>query len=140
MNGESEWLETFRARLERHVQQSRIAEGIRESVAVALPDQLAEVVRGFDPPELFKRTEIDYVDSDGAGRIEMAWPAKCVGIRLTSWPRIGDATAVPDFFHTDAALREREWLILPVDPESPACGKQMLRALQVVKRMGAYRR
>ena len=140
MNGVAEELESLRARLQRHVQQRRIDEGIRESVAATLPDHLADVVRGFEPPDLFKRTEIGYVDPGGAGRIEMAWPAKCVGIRLNSWPRIGDATAVPDFVHTDAALREREWLIVPVDPESPACGKQMLRALQVVKRMGACRR
>lgn len=140
MNGGSQELESLRARLELHGQRHRIAEGIRASVASALPDDLAEVVRGFDRPDLFKWAEIDYVDPDGAGRIEIAWPAKCIGIRLTSWPQLGGDHAAPDFLRTDAALREREWLILPVDPESPACGKQLLRALQVVKRMGVYRR
>lgn len=140
MSGAYQELDSLRTRLERLVEQHRIVEGIRDSVAAALPDDLAEVVRGFDPPELFRRSEIGYVDPDGAGRIEMAWPAKRIGIRLSSWPQIDGDSAPPVFVRTDAALREREWVILPVDPESPACGKQLLRALQVVKRMGVYRR
>jgi len=133
-------LESLRARLESHVRQHRIAQEACDSVAAVLPEPLRGALRGFDPPELFLRAETDYVEPESGMSIDVAWPAKRIGIRLTSWPRVANPCPVPDFVSTDAGARERGWLIFPVDPDAANSSEQLVRALRVIKRMGVYRR
>lgn len=50
----------------------------------------------------------------------------------------GATRPAPDFVYTDAAMRERGWLIFPVDPDAANSSEQLVRALRVIKRMGVY--
>ncbi len=74
-------------------------------------------------------------------RIEFAWPEKRVGLRVTTWPRDrAHGSVIPEFVYTDAFLRERGWLIFPVDAASNTFDEQLDRAMSVIKRMGPYPR
>lgn len=134
----------FRARLVESIEKSRartrIAEAARNSVAMVLPGALGVAIRAFDPPELFLRAKIGYVEPGTRYRIDVAWPAKRIGIRVLG-PRLGDDNhLVLATLAVDAAMRERGWLILPVDPDARNSVEQLERNLRVVKRMGVYRR
>lgn len=139
-----ESLRRFRAslveRLEEGRVRARIAEEARDSVAAVLPGALGVAMRRFDPPELFLRAEIGYVEPGTSYRIDVAWPAKRIGIRVLG-PHLGDDNQlVPATLAVDAALRDRGWLILPVDPDAVNSVEQLERALRVVSRVGVYRR
>jgi hypothetical protein len=76
----------------------------------------------------------------GKCRIDFAWPAKQVGLRVATLPRNRTFEPVPEFVYVDAFLRERGWLIFPVDPASNTFDAQLDRATSVIKRMGPYPR
>lgn len=135
-----EFIRSLRARIEKARARTRIAEEARASVAVVLPGVLGVAMSRFDPPELFLRAEVGYVEPGTSHCIDVAWPAKRIGIRVLG-PQLGeDNHLVPAHLAVDAALRERGWLVLPVDPDAPNSVEQLERALRVVKRMGVYRR
>lgn len=139
-----ESLRRFRAslveRLEEGRARSRIAEEARDSVATVLPGALGVATHTLDPPELFLRAKVGYVEPGTSYRIDVAWPAKRIGIRVLG-PHLGeDNHLVAAPLAVEAAMRERGWLILPVDPEAGNSVEQLERALRVVKRMGVYRR
>ena len=135
-----EFIRSLRARIEKARARTRIAAEARASVAVVLPGVLGVAVRTFDPPELFLRAEVGYVEPGTPYRIDVAWPAKRIGIRVLG-PQLGeDNHLVPVPAAVDAAMRERGWLILPVDPDAGNSVEQLERNLRVVKRMGIYRR
>ena len=75
----------------------------------------------------------------GKCRIDFAWPAKRVGLRVATLPR-GTFQPVPELVYVDAFLRERGWLIFQVDPASNTFDEQLSRAISVIKRMGPYPR
>ncbi len=135
-----EFIRSLRARLEASLAQTRLAEAARNSAAVVLPGSLSVAMRTFDPPELFLRAEVGYVEPGTCYSIDVAWPAKRIGIRVLG-PHTGyDNHVVTAPLAVDAALRERGWLILPVDPGAANSVEQLERALRVVKRMGVYSR
>lgn len=139
-----ESLSRFRARLEERLEKARIAmrlaEEARNSVAVVLPGALGTATRTFDPAALFLRAKVGYVEPGTSNRIDVAWPAKRIGIRVLC-PRLGDDNQlVPATLAVDGALRDRGWLILPVDPDASNSVEQLERALRVVSRVGVYRR
>lgn len=129
----------LRSRLEAFRQRRQAGMDVCESIAAVMPDHLGAVLRAVDPPA-FIGAQADYVVLEASVPLEAAWPAKRIGIRVTSWPRVGSRHSAPDSFHNDTALRERGWLILPVDPDAANSVEQLERALRVVRRMGAYRR
>lgn len=135
-----EFIRSLRARIEKARARTRIAEEARDSVAVVLPGVLGVAVRTIDPPELFLPAEVGYVEPGTPYRIDVAWPAKRIGIRVLG-PHLGDSNHLdPEPLSADAAMRERGWLILPVDPDAGNSVEQLERNLRVVKRMGIHRR
>lgn len=137
---EPENIRSLRARLEVFRQREQLAIEVRSTVAAALPSALSCVVRTFYPPRVFIQAVIDYVEPGADHPIDVAWPAKKIAIRVNNLPRIGHRYLAPVSVYTDALLREREWLILPIDPDGPACAEQLRWALLVVQRFGVYRR
>jgi hypothetical protein len=89
---------------------------------------------------LLEKASIDNLEY-GKCRIDFAWPVKRVGLRVNTWPRDrAHGSVIPEFVYTDAFLRERGWLIFPVDPASNTFDEQLDRAMSVIKRMGPYPR
>ncbi len=135
-----ESIRSLRARLEAGLARTRLAEEARDSVAAVLPGVLGAAMRTFDPPQLFLRAAVGHVEPGTCYSMDVAWPAKRIGIRV-----LGPHTGYDNHLGTaplavDAVMRERGWLILPVDPDAPNSVEQLERALRVVKRMGVYRR
>jgi hypothetical protein len=136
---DGDFIRSLRMRLEELRRRTELAEEAREAVAATLPEALAVVVRESARPELFIRAQTAFAVAGAAGPLDVAWPAKRIGIRVTGWPRIPSAKSVPDFVHTDAALRDLGWLIFPIDPNSPAAGEHLDRVLSVIRRTGMVR-
>jgi hypothetical protein len=76
----------------------------------------------------------------GNCRIDFAWPAKRVGLRVSTWPRWQIRNVIPEFVYTDAFLREHGWLIFQVDPTSNTFEEQLSRAISVIERTVLYPR
>ena len=88
---------------------------------------------------LLEKASTDHLEY-GKCRIDFAWPPKRVGLRVATLPRNRTFQTVPQFVYVDAFLRERGWLIFPIDPASNTFVEQLDRAISVIKRMGPYPR
>ena len=88
---------------------------------------------------LLEKASTDHLEY-GKCRIDFAWPPKRVGLRVATLPRNRTFQTVPQFVYVDAFLRERGWLIFPIDPASNTFVEQLDRAISVIKRMGPHPR
>jgi hypothetical protein len=81
---------------------------------------------------LLTKASVDHAEK--GHRIDFAWPAKRIGLRVenTSYGYWSDSRPA------DSALRERGWLILHVDMASGSLDEQVHRVVAVIKRMGPY--
>jgi len=100
------------------------------------PHRYRRVMSGLRKAGLLGKARIDYVECD-MRRIDFAWVEKKIGLRLSSWPGIIGNHEIPDFIYNDAALRERGWLMLSINPRSQHFDDQLARVVSVVKRVAA---
>jgi len=140
---------SLRARLEQSQEKAAKARKARESRMQLVEGQAAKIALGRLSPEyqtvmvgleeagLLSKAEIDYVDRDRRC-MPFAWLDKCIGLRVVPSPLQSGDRRMPDFFYNDAALRERGWLILYLEP-SRNFEAQLDRVIAVVKRVGAPR-
>lgn len=122
-----------------HQEKQRLTEWLTGKIALrSFPDHYREVMVALHEAGLLATAVIDYVDEEKRC-INFAWPRKRIGLRLIPLPLFPGDRRIPDFAYNDAALREREWLILFVDPRSHSSKRQLDRVVSVVKSMGEYR-